>query len=146
MFLQTEGVGGDSTRHRNVSGRRMKNLGDVVPRKSRRLCKTNETCRALKPHAITQGSNPTNIPCNLRKSFFLITSKTYSVVGKQCLLFFYAWHTIKVSHEVKEKHLHPKLRLLHGERKYVPFTGSFYQRKQKPGGRHTEPSALPLPP
>lgn len=67
MFSQMERVGGDSTRHRNVSGRRMKNLGDVVSLKSKRFCKTNETCRALKPHAITQGSNPTNIPCNLRK-------------------------------------------------------------------------------
>lgn len=82
MFYQTEGVGGDSARHRNVNWRRMKSLGDAVSGKSKRLCKTNETCRALKPQAIAQGSNPTNIPCNLRKSFFLITSKTYNIEGK----------------------------------------------------------------
>ena len=70
MFQQTEGVSGDSIMHRNVNGRSMKSLGDVVSGKSKRLCKTNETCRALKPHTITQGSNPTNIPCNLKKSFF----------------------------------------------------------------------------
>lgn len=66
MFLQMDTVGGDSIRHRDVNGR-MKSLGDAVPGKSKRLCKTNETCRTLKPHAITQGSNPTNIACNLRK-------------------------------------------------------------------------------
>lgn len=65
-----EGVGADSTRHRNVSGRRIKSLRDVVSGKNKRLCKTNETCRALKPHTITQGSNPTTIPMSFKKIIF----------------------------------------------------------------------------
>lgn len=67
IFSQTEGVNGVILRHTNVSERRMKSLGDAVSGKSKRVCKTNETCRAPKPDTITQGSNPTNIPSNLRK-------------------------------------------------------------------------------
>lgn len=115
MFQQTEGVSGDSIMHRNVNGRSMKSLGDVVSGKSKRLCKTNETCRALKPHTITQGSNPTNIPCNLKKSFF--SSHLRHKIQQKSFFFFNAWHGIKVSYEVKEKHLHPKQRLLHGGKK-----------------------------